>query len=398
MADCMQEWSEPVVRVQALAESGLPAIPRRYVKPPCDRPVVQEQEPSDDISIPVIDLGELLADGAGLGNVTEAVAAACREWGFFQVVNHGVRPELMRAAREAWRSFFRLSVTEKQQYANSPRTYEGYGSRLGVEKGAILDWGDYYFLHLAPESAKSPAKYWPANPGNCKEVSEEYGREVVRLCELLMQVLSVSMGLDEAHFQQAFGGAECGAALRANYYPRCPQPDLTLGLSAHSDPGILTVLLADEHVRGLQVHRRGSAGEWVTVQPIRNAFIVNVGDQIQVIYRQQGLSIFEFHVGTSPRYFNVRRLLRWYNDLRALRHVLLKAFLLDLLFILLWALWGRLHWSWKKGCWMWRKLPSLEVRGMMAVHLKLVQTVMHWRPRCRPSSTGSFAEELHLEL
>ncbi|XP_062225109.1 jasmonate-induced oxygenase 1-like isoform X2 [Phragmites australis] len=283
MADCMQEWSEPVVRVQALAESGLPAIPRRYVKPPCDRPVVQEQEPSDDISIPVIDLGELLADGAGLGNVTEAVAAACREWGFFQVVNHGVRPELMRAAREAWRSFFRLSVTEKQQYANSPRTYEGYGSRLGVEKGAILDWGDYYFLHLAPESAKSPAKYWPANPGNCKEVSEEYGREVVRLCELLMQVLSVSMGLDEAHFQQAFGGAECGAALRANYYPRCPQPDLTLGLSAHSDPGILTVLLADEHVRGLQVHRRGSAGEWVTVQPIRNAFIVNVGDQIQIL-------------------------------------------------------------------------------------------------------------------
>ena len=111
-------------------------------------------------------------------------------------------------------------------------------------------------------------------------MSEEYGREVVRLCELLMRVLSVSLGLDEAHFQRAFGGADCGATLRANYYPRCPQPDLTLGLSAHSDPGALTVLLADEHVRGLQV-RRGD-GEWVTVQPVRDAFIVNVGDQVQV--------------------------------------------------------------------------------------------------------------------
>lgn len=288
----MQEWPEPVVRVQALAESGLDAIPPCYVKPPCDRPAVQlaadVQEPSD-ISIPVIDLGELLAEGGGaaaadegrLDNLTEAVAAACREWGFFQVVGHGVRPELMRAAREAWRGFFRLPLPAKQQYANSPRTYEGYGSRLGIEKGAILDWGDYYFLHLGPEAAKSPAKYWPVNPGICKEVSEEYGREVIRLCELLMTVLSVSLGLDEARFHEAFGGAECGACLRANYYPRCPQPDLTLGLSAHSDPGVLTVLLADEHVRGLQVRRRD--GEWVTVQPLRDAFIVNVGDQIQIL-------------------------------------------------------------------------------------------------------------------
>jgi isopenicillin N synthase-like dioxygenase len=115
----------------------------------------------------------------------------------------------------------------------------------------------------------------------CREVSEEYGRSVVRLCELLMRVLSVSLGLEEAHLQRAFGGAGCGATLRANYYPRCPQPDLTLGLSAHSDPGVLTVLLADEHVRGLQV-RRG-AGEWVTVQPVRDAFIVNVGDQVQIL-------------------------------------------------------------------------------------------------------------------
>jgi len=180
----MQEWPEPIVRVQALAESGLSVIPRCYVKPPCDRPTVapapaavQETNETSDISIPVVDLGELLLAGAvgvgGLGNavVTEAVAAACREWGFFQVVNHGVRPELMRAAREAWRGFFRRPLAEKQRYANSPRTYEGYGSRLGVQKGAVLDWGDYFFLHLAPEAARSTAKFWPANPSNCKYVN-----------------------------------------------------------------------------------------------------------------------------------------------------------------------------------------------------------------------------------
>ncbi|BAD73770.1 putative anthocyanidin synthase [Oryza sativa Japonica Group] len=279
MADCMQEWPEPVVRVQALADSGLEAIPRCYVKPPCDRPAPEADDASSGASIPVVDLGNG-GDDEG-GQLAEAVAAACRGWGFFQVVNHGVRPELMRAAREAWHGFFRLPLQEKQKYANSPRTYEGYGSRLGVEKGAILDWGDYYFLVLSPDAAKSPAKYWPANPGICKEVSEEYGREVIKLCERLMRLLSASLGLDETRFQEAFGGADCGAGLRANYYPRCPQPDLTLGLSAHSDPGILTVLLADDHVRGLQVRRRD--GHWVTVQPLPDAFIVNVGDQIEIL-------------------------------------------------------------------------------------------------------------------
>ncbi|ONM36667.1 jasmonate-regulated gene 21 [Zea mays] len=288
MADCMQEWPEPVVRVQALAESGLSVIPRCYVKPPCDRPAVspaaattvQETTEPSDMSIPVVDLGALLAADGGAA-VTEAVAAACREWGFFQVVGHGVRPELLRAAREAWRGFFRRPLAERQRYANSPRTYEGYGSRLGVQKGAALDWGDYFFLHLAPEAAKSTPKFWPAEY-YIREVSEEYGREVVRLCELLMRVMSVSLGLDEAHLQRAFGGAGCcGATLRANYYPRCPQPDLTLGLSAHSDPGVLTALLADEHVRGLQVRR--SAGDWVDVRPVRDAFIVNVGDQVQIM-------------------------------------------------------------------------------------------------------------------
>ena len=114
-----------------------------------------------------------------------------------------------------------------------------------------------------------------------RETTEEYSREVAALCGRLMTAMSVGLGVGETRLQEAFGGADgAGVCVRVNYYPRCPQPDLTLGLSAHSDPGALTVLLADEHVRGLQV-RRGD-GEWVTVQPVRDAFIVNVGDQVQV--------------------------------------------------------------------------------------------------------------------
>jgi isopenicillin N synthase-like dioxygenase len=65
--------------------------------------------------------------------------------------------------RDAWREFFDLPMEEKKLYANSPVTYEGYGSRLGVEKGATLDWSDYYYLNLLPNDMKNLEK-WPEMP------------------------------------------------------------------------------------------------------------------------------------------------------------------------------------------------------------------------------------------
>jgi naringenin 3-dioxygenase len=61
-----------------------------------------------------------------------------------------------------------------------------------------------------------------------------------------------------------------------NFYPKCPQPDLTLGLKRHTDPGTITLLLQDL-VGGLQATRDGG-NTWITVQPIAGAFVVNLGD------------------------------------------------------------------------------------------------------------------------
>ncbi|KAG6535546.1 jasmonate-induced oxygenase 2-like [Zingiber officinale] len=266
------DWPEPVVRVQTLSENGLATIPAHYIKPHADRPSLSAGL-DGAASIPVVDLED--SDGGGAA----AVAEACREWGFFQVVNHGVDRGLVERAVEVWRAFFRLPLEEKQAYANSPATYEGYGSRLGIDKGAILDWGDYFFLHLLPEKLKSPEK-WPAMPTHCRQTVQEYGDELLKLCKRLMKLLSISSGLDVDRLPEAFGGDDVGATLRVNYYPKCPQPELALGLSAHSDPGGITVLLADDAVKGLQV-RKGD--RWVTVQPVPCAFIVNVGDQIQIL-------------------------------------------------------------------------------------------------------------------
>lgn len=274
---CPSGWPEPIIRVQSVSDSGTNTIPERYIKAPELRPLLGHIT-NDGSDIPVVDLSGM--NHENLRDTTlRRMSEACREWGFFQIVNHGVRPELMDRARQVWRHFFHLPMEVKQAYANSPKTYEGYGSRVGVEKGAILDWGDYYFLHYLPCNMKDLNK-WPALPGSLRDVITEYSTEVVRLGGVLLRIMSLNLGLREDFLQDAFGGENIGACLRVNFYPKCPQPDLTLGLSPHSDPGGMTFLLPDKDVPGLQVRRDDG---WLTVKPAPHAFIVNIGDQIQVL-------------------------------------------------------------------------------------------------------------------
>ncbi|KAH0465627.1 hypothetical protein IEQ34_005730 [Dendrobium chrysotoxum] len=271
--DCLCDWPEPVVRVQSLSESGTTILPPQYTKPSDQRPT--EANSYSDFNIPILDLGV----GTDAKVVAVAVSEACKEWGFFQAVNHGVSLELLHRTRELWRGFFHLPMETKEAYANSPKTYEGYGSRVGTEKGALLDWGDYFFLHYFPLGLKSHDK-WRAIPASLRETVDEYGIEMMKLCVRIIRMLSLGLGLEEERLHRAFGGEEAGVCMRVNYYPKCPQPELALGLSSHSDPGGITVLLPDDKVQGLQVKHRGV---WVTVQPMANAFIINVGDQVQVL-------------------------------------------------------------------------------------------------------------------
>ncbi|CAK9174897.1 unnamed protein product, partial [Ilex paraguariensis] len=54
-------------------------------------------------------------------------------------------------------------------------------------------------------------------------------------------------------------------------------PDLTVGLSHHTDPGLLTVLLQNQ-VPGLQVKHDGA---WVDVKRVPGTLIDNIGDFLQ---------------------------------------------------------------------------------------------------------------------
>lgn len=104
----------------------------------------------------------------------------------------------------------------------------------------------------------------------------EYCTSVRGLVLRLLEAISESLGLERDYIDKKLGGH--GQHMAMNYYPPCPQPELTYGLPGHTDPNLITILLQD-HVPGLQVLRNG---KWIAVNPIPNTFIVNIGDQMQV--------------------------------------------------------------------------------------------------------------------
>jgi isopenicillin N synthase-like dioxygenase len=105
----------------------------------------------------------------------------------------------------------------------------------------------------------------------------EWDREIKRLGELLAGLLCEGLGVEANRLKEM----TCleGRVMVGHYYPYCPQPDLTLGLAYHTDPGVLTVVQQD-HVGGLQVKYGG--GVWLDVKPVPGALVINIGDLLQV--------------------------------------------------------------------------------------------------------------------
>ncbi|EAY74089.1 hypothetical protein OsI_01976 [Oryza sativa Indica Group] len=83
--------------------------------------------------------------------------------------------------------------------------------------------------------------------------------------------------------------------LKINYYPRCPRPDLAVGVEAHTDVSALSFILHNG-VPGLQVHH---AGSWVTARPEPGTIVVHVGDALEILTNGRYTSVL--HRGLVSR-------------------------------------------------------------------------------------------------
>ena len=95
---------------------------------------------------------------------------------------------------------------------------------------------------------------------------------------VVVEKMGKALKMEETEMREFF---EDGMqSMRMNYYPPCPQPEKVIGLTPHSDGVGLTILLQATEVEGLQITKDGM---WVPIKPLPNAFIINIGDMLEVI-------------------------------------------------------------------------------------------------------------------
>ncbi|URD95118.1 hypothetical protein MUK42_30211 [Musa troglodytarum] len=222
---------------QLLSAAGkFVSLPEKYVRPESQRPRLHDV--INDTNIPIIDLGS-----PDKQQIVAQVADACRSFGFFQ--------KMMGVASE----FFHLPPEEKAKYYSDDPTKK---MRL---KESVRNWRDYVRLHCYPLEEFVPGFR-------------------------LLGAISLSLELEEDYLEKILGEQEQHMAV--NYYPTCPDPELTYGLPAHTDPNVLTILLQDPNVAGLQILKDG---RWIAVRPLPNTLVVNVADQLQALSNGRYMSV-----------------------------------------------------------------------------------------------------------
>ncbi|XWS12440.1 hypothetical protein CRYUN_Cryun37aG0089000 [Craigia yunnanensis] len=243
--DAEVNFGKSIIVVQELAKEHITKIPPRYVRP--------DQEPSSVLadhdqlpSVPIIDLQKLLAR-TGDSSRRKIVCKRTNCWGQERSclgtrggVNHSVSMPLLVELKLEIENFFKLPHEEKKLLWQQPDNHEG--------------------------------------SANCLETLEVYSMEVKNLAMIILGYMASALKMDAEEMRELFSDGV--QSMRMNYYPPCPEPDMPIGFSPHSDAGALTILFQLNETEGLQIQKDG---KWVSIKPLPNAFVVNIVDIMEIV-------------------------------------------------------------------------------------------------------------------
>ncbi|KAL6226243.1 hypothetical protein ACLB2K_000206 [Fragaria x ananassa] len=229
------------------------------------------------MDVPVIDLGLLTPSSISMEEF-DKLSSALNEWGCFQVVNHGMTPEFLDQVREITKQFFAMPAEEKKKYLRPVDNIEGYGNDMVFSEQQTLDWTDRLYLTVCPPD-KHKLKFWPENPKSFRDTLDQYTSKLQVITETVLKGMARSLNLEEDCFLNKYGEQRRMDA-RFNFYPPCSRPDRVLGTKPHADGTLITLLLQDKEVEGLQFMKDD---RWYRAPIVPEALLINVGDQAEIL-------------------------------------------------------------------------------------------------------------------
>lgn len=248
------------------------------------------QPPTAAKFIPVIDLeGSFSEDIETRRAVAWEVHKACRDTGFFYISNHHVPEAITDGQLELAREFFSLPREEKLKInCNDNPSMRGYElmSSQALDDGSMPDLKEGFMAGIdglqayVTKGAYNSKNQYPESLPAMGSTMDTYLHSMLALGRHLFGVLALSLDLPEDHFSQ--GVDMPMITTRLLHYP--PQEKVgkgnQLGAGAHTDWGMVTMLLQDD-VGGLEV--RNADGEWVRAPYIPGTFVVNLGDMVPIL-------------------------------------------------------------------------------------------------------------------
>ncbi|CAI0381943.1 unnamed protein product [Linum tenue] len=258
--------------VQELVKAAprLSSIPLQFLQQ--TQTALSVPTPSSSAEIPTVDYTLLASPGSGETEL-QKLHSACKNWGIFQVVNHGMSPEVMEKLRGEIEEFYELPLEEKMKYGGDG---EGYGGGR-VRANGVRDWGDRLYITTNPVHLRRP-HLLPQLPSSLRDNLETYIQTLKALASGLLGSMEEALEMEANEMAAKMDDGLQSVAII--YYPPCPQPELVLGFTPHSDATCITILSQVNGVGGLQVKTRD--GSWVPVNILPNALVVLVGDILEV--------------------------------------------------------------------------------------------------------------------
>ncbi|KAL2489705.1 2-oxoglutarate (2OG) and Fe(II)-dependent oxygenase superfamily protein [Forsythia ovata] len=222
--------------------------------------------------LPIINFSRLHHD-----SVIKQIHEACRNFGFFHVMNHGISDSVIEEALNVNSNFFGLPVAMKEEFNSDDVQKPVRFSRLqiGCHENEMLSRD---FLKLYAHPLHHFVNLWPSNPLKYREKMGMYATEVRKLGIELFGAIMESLNLSPTYLKQNF---EQGVQIIGiNSYPPCSGSSIKTGTAAHTDHSIITILLQSSP--GLHIMDR-SDGAWKSDLKTKGSLKVLVGDHLEVI-------------------------------------------------------------------------------------------------------------------
>ncbi|KAM5439222.1 hypothetical protein McanMca71_003622 [Microsporum canis] len=267
-------------------------------------------------NVPTVDISPYLEDpkSKAARKVIDDVREACTSTGFFQITGHGISKEQQKSVFDAAHAFFALPLEEKKKlnaaHFIGHRGYDVLASQ-SYEEGVLPDLKEGYYVgsDILPSDPLygrffMGSNVWPPatllSASQFQEPCERYHKNVQQLAFKVLQLIGDTMIPCERSTISMTGGVPTVLhdLIRLDETPACPLRLLhypsaarhgdvagkpQYGASAHTDFGVITLLLQDDNP-GLEVLvEKDGKQVWLPINPNPDAYVVNIGDMASMV-------------------------------------------------------------------------------------------------------------------